>query len=83
LGAPFELLESKLQPPRLGDRSVPRRELVDRLNRSTGSPIVVVSAGPGYGKTTALAQWVESRGQQRSAWISADREDNDPVVLLT
>ena len=39
-------------------------------------------APPGSGKTTALAQWAE-RGKRRFAWVSLDRRDNDPVVLLS
>jgi LuxR family transcriptional regulator, maltose regulon positive regulatory protein len=81
ISAPFELLESKLQPPQITARSVSRIDLLERLNRSTGPPIVVVHAGPGYGKTTLLAQWAGS-SRQRFAWVSAHHEDNDPVVLL-
>src|SRR6266498_4176094 len=80
---PFELLESKLRPPRLSGRSVPRARLVERLNRPAGPPIVLVCAGPGYGKTTAIAQWVASREDRPFAWVSVDHHDNDPVVLLT
>ncbi len=40
-------------------------------------------AGPGYGKTTALAQWADSAAGPPVAWISVDQDDNDPIVLLT
>jgi LuxR family maltose regulon positive regulatory protein len=79
----FELLESKLRPPRHSAGSIARTRVVERLNSSAAAPIVVVCAGPGYGKTTALAQWGASGAQRRSAWVSVDRHDNDPVVLLT
>jgi LuxR family maltose regulon positive regulatory protein len=36
----------------------------------------------GYGKTTVLAQWAKGKGR-RVAWVSVDRRDNDPAVLLT
>jgi LuxR family maltose regulon positive regulatory protein len=39
-------------------------------------------APPGYGKTTLLAQWSKRKGH-RVGWVSIDRRDNDPVVLLT
>src|SRR4051794_41628246 len=45
--------------------------------------MVVVCAGPGYGKTTVLTQWADSPGQRPFAWVSVDRHDNDPVTLLT
>ena len=79
---PFELLESKLRPPRVRSRSVKRTALVAQLEESVDSPIVIVCAGAGYGKTTTLAQWV-SGSAHRFAWVSVDRHDNDPVVLLT
>ena len=46
------------------------------------APIVILAAGPGWGKTTLLAQWaVESR--RPFAWVDVDESDNDPIVLLT
>src|SRR3954447_9147856 len=77
-GPAFELSESKLHPPRVGDQTVVRAELVDKLRRATRRLIVVVCAGPGYGKTTALAQWAASDTDRRFAWVSIDRHDNDP-----
>src|SRR6185312_748826 len=41
-----------------------------------------VSAGPGWGKTTLLAEWA-SQSQRPFAWVSVDEDDNDPIVLLT
>src|SRR3954464_15309803 len=82
-GLPFEPLESKLRPPRSSGRGVVRAALVDQLNRAGDTPVVMLCAGPGYGKTTALAQWAVSREQRPFAWVSVDQHDNDPVVLLT
>ena len=77
----FELLESKLHPPRLGHGMVPRTTLLERLLAAPTPRLLCVTAPGGYGKTTLLAQWTEhSRG--RVAWLSLDRHDNDPVVLL-
>src|SRR3954447_9124083 len=80
---PFEPLESKLRPPRSSGRGVVRAALVDQLNRAGDTPVVMLCAGPGYGKTTALAQWAVSGEQRPFAWVSVDQNDNDPVVLLT
>ena len=80
---PFELMESRLQPPRIGGRSVVRTGLARSLNGSADAPIVIVGAGPGYGKTTLLAQWIEASESRTAAWVSATSEDNDPIVLLT
>jgi LuxR family transcriptional regulator, maltose regulon positive regulatory protein len=61
---------------------VRRWSLIERLAREDSRPIVSVVAPAGYGKTTLLAQWAE-RGGQAFAWVSVDKRDNDPKVLLT
>jgi LuxR family maltose regulon positive regulatory protein len=82
-GPAFELLESKLSPPRVRGETVSRAALIDLLEeRSDGAPMAILSAGPGWGKTTLLAQWA-ARSQRPFAWVSVDEEDNDPIVLLT
>ena len=79
---PFELLESKLLPPQGPTATVSRAELISSLEGSGAPPLVLLSAGPGWGKTTLLAQWA-SRSQRPFAWVSVDERDNDPIVLLT
>jgi LuxR family transcriptional regulator, maltose regulon positive regulatory protein len=75
-------MESKLHPPSPRPGIVPRTTLVERLLASQAAPFVCVVAPAGYGKTTLLGQWAERTGD-RVAWVSVDRHDNDPVVLLT
>ena len=81
VGPAFEFLESKLQPPWARSGIVPRTALVERLAAVT-EPVVCLVAPPGYGKTTVAAQWAERKGG-RVAWVSVDRRDNDPAVLLS
>ncbi|HEY6692395.1 MAG TPA: hypothetical protein VI006_06060, partial [Solirubrobacteraceae bacterium] len=60
-----------------------RRALIGELEEASAVvPIVFVSAGAGWGKTTLLAQW-SSRSPRPFAWVSLDENDNDPIVLLT
>src|SRR5215471_13734398 len=75
----FSLPESKFHPPRARMGVVARTALVDWL-AATQAPVISVTAPPGYGKTTLLAQWAERIGS-RVAWLSCD--DNDPVVLMS
>ena len=58
---PFDLLESKLLPPQGRGGTVPRGELIEIVDGSRATPVVVLSAGPGWGKTTLLAQWASGR----------------------
>jgi LuxR family maltose regulon positive regulatory protein len=81
-GSSFELVESKLHPPLARPGIVARTALVERLLALRAAPFVCVVAPAGYGKTTVLAQWAGRTGR-RVAWVSVDRHDNDPVVLLT
>jgi LuxR family transcriptional regulator, maltose regulon positive regulatory protein len=61
---------------------VPRPRLVRRLLGSSDTPLVLLVAPAGYGKTTLLAQWA---GEDRRpfAWITLDEDDNDPRRLLS
>jgi LuxR family maltose regulon positive regulatory protein len=43
--------------------------------------VVVVSAPPGYGKSTLMAQWTDL-DPRASGWVQLRHGDNDPVVLL-
>jgi LuxR family transcriptional regulator, maltose regulon positive regulatory protein len=79
---PLELVESKLAIPFTRKGIVPRPALVERLRASSSVPVVAVLAPPGYGKTTLLFQWAEA-DDRPFAWVSLDRRDNDPKVLLT
>src|SRR5262245_5874641 len=79
----FELLESKLRPPQGRGGTISRARLIDFVEEKSGEvPVVFLSAGPGWGKTTMLAQWA-SRSDRPFAWVDLDENDNDPVVLLT
>jgi LuxR family transcriptional regulator, maltose regulon positive regulatory protein len=82
IGSALELVEPKLYPPPARPGIVARTGLVDRLLASDGVPVVCVVAPAGYGKTTLLAQWAQHTAR-RVAWVSVDRRDNDPAVLLT
>ena len=77
----FLLPESKFHPPAARTGIVARTALVERL-AATQEPVITVTAPPGYGKTTLLAQWAD-RISSRVAWLSCDGRDNDPVVLLS
>ncbi len=55
------VLRSKLTPPRLDPDRVRRPRLLARLDAASALPLTVVSAPPGFGKTTLLSQWVAAR----------------------
>ena len=80
-GPGFPLPEPKFHPPGTRPGIVVRTALVDRLTAAQ-APVITVTAPPGYGKTTLMAQCAQRLGS-RVAWLSCEDADNDPVVLLS
>ena len=75
-----DLLETKLHAPRARVGVVHRARLLERLARGTTSKLTLVSAPPGFGKSTLVAEWFSRRtASERAAWLSLDSDDNDPV----
>jgi LuxR family maltose regulon positive regulatory protein len=78
---PFEITESKLQPPPIRPGMVSRLEVVDRLRASRQASVVAVTAPAGYGKTSLLVDWAEHE-RRPFAWVTIDDADNDPIAFL-
>jgi LuxR family transcriptional regulator, maltose regulon positive regulatory protein len=78
----FPILESKLTPAPTRPGLVSRVQLLDWLEASAATPVVAMSAPAGYGKTVLAAEWAR-RDRRPFVWLSVDRNDNDPTVLLT
>lgn len=74
------LLDAKLAVPQPRRGSVSRGELIE-LARASGCRVVGVTAPPGYGKSTLLAEWAGAE-DRRVAWVSLDRFDDNPAALL-
>ena len=67
--------------PSVREGTVVRTDLVERLVGSNSMRVVLILAGPGYGKSTLLAQWAAA-DDRPFAWLSMSPELRDPVVLL-
>ena len=75
------LLSTKFYPPPAPSKIVKRPRLLARLDRP-GS-LILLSAPPGFGKTTLLGEWRASKGDEISlAWLSLDSDDNDAPRFL-
>src|SRR5512136_1536487 len=74
------LIRTKIFVPLLRPGLIPRPRLLDRLDEGLERPLTLVSAPPGYGKTTLLAAWAgraAERGTMRGlAWLTLDAGDN-------
>ena len=76
------LAEAKLSAPRVQATIVQRPRVLRALDAGEGMALTLVSAPPGYGKTTAVRDWCASR-ETSLAWVTLDAGDNDPVRLWT
>jgi LuxR family transcriptional regulator, maltose regulon positive regulatory protein len=65
------------RPPRLPNGALRRDRLVRRLTQAADVPLALLVAPAGYGKTTLLAQWVQT-DPRPATWISVD---DDPERL--
>lgn len=74
-------LRTKLLPPRAVSELLERPRLTKKLEANLGSPITMVAADAGCGKTTLIADFVRSQNRQ-SVWYQLDHTDADPVVFL-
>ena len=77
------LLSTKLITPPLTGGVVSRAHLFTRLNEAR--PLTILSAPPGFGKTTLLSTWLRQVITRVDltlpliSWLSLDEDDNDPV----
>ena len=74
------ILEVKLAAPRPRAETLRRSRILRALDEGDGTALTLVSAPPGYGKTTAVRAWCHDR-QAAFAWVTLDAGDNDPVRL--
>ena len=75
------LIRTKLYRPRSGSDVIPRTRLIERLNAALGGEITLVCAPAGFGKSTLLAQWVQTIDRP-NAWLSLDEHDNELPVFV-
>ena len=81
---PSPLVRTKLYIPQVRRGLVPRSRLGDRLGDRLGGSaqprLTLVSAPPGFGKTTLLAAWVDARvaAGRPVAWVSLEETEQRP-----
>lgn len=81
-------LTSRLTLPKPAPETIARPRLFTLLDKGLRVPLTLVSAPPGYGKTTLAAQWVRSRSDQEAspdtlfAWYRLSEADDAPLTLI-
>jgi len=75
------LLETKLfRPPMIG-AYIKRLRLQKALDEAVKNKVTLVSAPPGFGKSSLIADWAGT-SRRPVAWVSLDKDDNDPIRFL-
>ncbi len=75
------LLQTKLYVPRLRPFLIPRPHLMQKLNLGLNGKLTLVSAPPGFGKTTLVSSWLQ-QSKRPFTWLSLDKDDNEPNRFL-
>jgi LuxR family maltose regulon positive regulatory protein len=73
--------QAKIAVPPLPAEFVVRAALCSALDAGTAADVALVCAPAGFGKTLLLADWSRSSTDVDTAWVSLDRDDNDPGRL--
>ncbi len=78
------LMATKLYVPRARPGLVVRQRLLDRLDAGATARLTLLSAPPGFGKTTLLAEWTRAASSpaRRVAWVSLDAGGHRPGIVL-
>ncbi len=79
------LLYTKFLVPQPRPDAISRAHLLERLQANLNYRLMLVSAPPGYGKTTLLAEFAARAAPTGVPllWYQLDQADSDPAVFLT
>src|SRR2546425_6684812 len=72
------VLSGRLAPPRLPAALVEREPLLSALDGALATPLTLLSAPAGFGKTTLLSAWAR-RHEAQVAWLSLEERDTSPT----
>jgi len=77
----IKFIDSKLQPPDLSANLIRRNRLIERFHNNLALSATFVCAGPGWGKTTIAAEFLNSSAIP-SVWYGLDPSDADIAVFF-
>jgi LuxR family transcriptional regulator, maltose regulon positive regulatory protein len=77
--------KTKLHPPRNDGRTIGRARLMDFFDTPDDTPITLLTAPAGSGKTTVMVQAFHHfcRMGKLAGWLSFDQADNDVIALTS
>ena len=78
----MDLLQTKFHKPQIEKTHYCYREFLKNLDREERTPVWLLSAPAGYGKSSLLAQWIDQNNGS-TAFLSLDSFDNDSRQFLS
>ena len=75
------ILTTKLHIPSSSSNVIQRARLFETLDNGLEHKLILISASAGFGKTTLVASWLETK-QHPVAWLSLDENDSDVSRFL-
>jgi LuxR family maltose regulon positive regulatory protein len=75
------IIRTKLHPPFTRPEVVVRPRLQERMAQGLSRPLTLITAPAGFGKTTLVADSLSKCGMP-VAWLSLDKDDNQPARFL-
>jgi len=78
----FPIIETKLIPPIMKRNYIRRPSLMKKLNLSLTYPLTLVHSGAGYGKSTAITQYVNDF-RKNYCWYTLTPNDDDIIPFIT
>lgn len=70
------ILQTKFYPPPVISDYVERNEIDSKLNNSVSTPVLLVSAPTGFGKSTFVSNWLQ-KNNKNFAWLSLGEQEDD------
>ena len=75
------VLPAKTRRPRIPGRAIRRDRLSGILDGILDTPVTLVTAPSGFGKSWLLSDWLDQNSRTPSAWVTIDEHDSDPARL--
>ena len=78
----YSVLLSKIIPPDTSHYYMRRASITKKLTKIEQSKLTILHSGAGYGKTSALAQFVADKEQHLFSWYQVTKEDDDVLPFF-
>ena len=76
------MLNTKLNRHVITKDLLKRKRLLEKLEKHSHLPFILLSAPAGYGKSIVVSQWLE-HCQNNYAWLSIDKSMNDSATFIS